>query len=152
RRGRIGLAWAGLAALVGMVAIVAGMVLVSFTVVTDAAMGAMLLAALSPLVGMIASMCGLAAILVKLPIATATRRFTIHARAAGPAAGPLVIDDVQLTIEPPAGRESVLLVALRDVRADGECIRLAWSDGDRTITRTYLMGGTPNTPEGRKQQ
>ena len=152
RRGRIGLAWAGLAAVVGAIAIIGGIVLVSHLVDVDSSTGALLLAVFSPLVGMIAAISGLAGILVALPIATATRRFSIHDMAAHAEAGSLEIADTSMRIDLPSGSMTVLLVALRDVQADGECIRLKWTDGDATVSRTFLMGGTPNTPEGRKQQ
>jgi len=153
RRGRIGLVWAGIGAGVGLAGIIVGVVIVAIAVTADASTGVLLLSVLTPMALMIAGMAGVAAVLTKLPIATSTRRFTIHEMGRNTAAGSLVIDGDRLTIElPGTTADSVLLVALRSAEADGECIRLAWDDGGAPIERTYLMGGNPNTPDGRKQQ
>ena len=152
RRGRLGLVWALIGAGVGLAAIVVGIVVVAVAVNADASTGLMLLSAFTPMVLMIGAMGGLAGVLMKLPISTSTRRFTIHEMGRNTTAGTLVVDGDRLSIELPGGTDTVSLVALRRAEADGECIRLAWDDGGTSVERTYLMGGNPNTPDGRKHQ
>ena len=152
RRGRIGLLWALIGAGAGIAGAVVGVVIVMVAMTSEASTGLLLLSALMPMVLMLAAMAGVAAVLNKLPIATSSRRFTIHEMGRNTTAGSLVVDGDRLTIELPGSTDTVLLVALRRAEADGECIRIAWDDGETPVERTYLMGGTPNTPDGRKQQ
>jgi MFS family permease len=152
RQGRMGVVWALVGAGAGIAGGVLGAVIVSIAIDADPSTGLMLLAMLAPIVLIVVAMAGVGAVVMKLPIATSSRRFTIHEMGRNTAAGTLVVDGDKLTIELPGGTDTVLLVSLRRAEADGECIRLAWDDGATLVERTYLMGGSPNTPDGRKQQ
>ncbi len=151
-RGRNVVGWT----LAGANAGVAGFV-VSLELIDRAADGAdlasnwWLLSVFAPLVLVIGPMVAIGGVIHKLPVRVARRAaWRVHTPTKGD--GQLTIRGGELVIEWRDLEDRVALERLRDVRVDGECLRLAWRDGTHDVEQLVMPMERPQTREGRQAQ
>jgi hypothetical protein len=154
-RGRFALGWAAASVVVGAGAFIIGLELIGVALTHDTSDLLAMIAVFMPVVLMIGSMRVVMLVLQRLPIKTSSWfHWPVDSLNAGAESesGRLAIETAALRIELPSGARIVQLTALRTAQADGECVRLSWEADGETRELMLLPRGTPDTPEGRRQQ
>lgn len=151
-RGRSALGWATLALALAVLGFFAGYLVINAAMETSRhSDDLVLISAIAPVVLAALPVIGVITVLRRLPIKTAAgRRWPVAEMSGGAGHVALVPGALELALAPP---RVVPLAALEQVEADGECVRIAWrGDDGLRAERVVLPCGTPDTPEGRKQQ
>jgi hypothetical protein len=150
-RGRFAIGWAAAAAAAGASAFLTASQAVVRAIDQDTLGGGSTPLMLVPLppIALVVSMCAMAGILYTLPIKVSSRRnWPVTRMAKQQETGRLVLGNDAITIEMPSGTTTVPTAQLRSATADGECLRIAWVDGDVIL----MPRNKPDTPDGHKQQ
>lgn len=146
--------WSRTLAAVGTAA-VAGVLLVERAVDSDAPDVVSMFAALSPLPFMVVTTLLIVVVLRLLPIkASSARDWPVQDMTPGSAdaAGRFAIESTGLRIDGASRACRIPFAALHSVRADGECLRLAWDEDGRRCEIMLMPRGKPDRPQGRRQQ
>jgi hypothetical protein len=145
-RGRSVLGWALIGGVAGLAGVLVGLRLLSTVDDTSWAM----LAALAPLVLLIAPMTAIAVALMRMPVRTGRRAsWKVHSPTRG--AGALSFVDGAIELAWKDDRERVALSDLR-VKVDGETLRLAWTADGSDVERVVMPMEKPQNRAGRMAQ
>ena len=150
-RGRNVVGWTLAAANAGVGGFVISLELIRRSADADIASNWWLLSVFAPLALVIGPMIGIGALLAKLPVRVARRAmWRVHESTKGD--GKLTIASGELVIAWRDLEERITLERLRDVRVDGECLRIAWSDGLHDVEQVWMPMDRPQTRAGRQAQ
>jgi hypothetical protein len=150
-RGRSVIGWTLVAANAGVGGFVLSLELVRRAADADIASNWWLISVFAPLVLVIGPMIAIGALIAKLPVRVARRLvWRVHATTKGD--GKLTIRGGELLIEWKELQDRVALDRLRDVRVDGECLRIAWTEGMHDIEQVLMPMERPQTRAGRQAQ
>ncbi len=150
-RGRNVVGWTLAGANAGVGGFVVGLSILDRAADGDIASNLWLLSVFAPLVLVIGPMIAIGAVIHKLPVRVARRAaWRVHTPTKGD--GMLTIRGGELVIEWRDLEDRVALERLRDVRVDGECLRLAWTEGMRDVEQLLMPMDRPQTRAGRQAQ
>jgi hypothetical protein len=145
-RGRSPMLWGLGAGMAYMLAYLVSSLLVGFLDMENG-LGVLVLASISPYLIAVLAAGGVALVLARLGIKVAQRRaYDVHCRENG--AGQLEITPELVRLRWEGRSQEVARSQLHAVKVDGECLRLAWSEGELLL----LPLGRPQTRDGRISQ
>jgi hypothetical protein len=145
-RGRSPMLWGVVAGMAYMLAYVMSSLMVGFLDVENG-LGVLLIAAIAPYLIAALAAGGVALALARLGIKVAQRRaYDVHCRENG--AGRLEIAPELVRLHWEGRSQEIARAQLHTVQVDGECLRLAWGEGELLL----LPLGRPQTRDGRISQ